>query len=57
MAVFVPRWTAELPGQASLIEVTLPVHLETLLPRAAASYGLRTEVDIPDACAGIRSRS
>ena len=35
----VSRWTAELPGQAGPIDVTLPVHLETLL---APTWGIRT---------------
>ena len=42
------KWFLELPGDREPIEVTLPVHLDTLLPRAPAEYVLRTRVDVPD---------
>jgi serine/threonine protein kinase len=44
----VPTWTAELPGRPEPIQVSLPVHLETLLPRGPAEYLLRAKVDVPE---------
>jgi serine/threonine protein kinase len=43
----VPTWTADLPGRTTPLEVTLPTHLETLLPKGPADYVLRTKVVIP----------
>lgn len=48
----VPTWTAELPGRPSPIAVTLPAHLEQLLPNAPVEYVLRTRVDVPPAMRG-----
>ncbi len=51
--VAVSRWTAELPGQAGPIDVTLPVHLDTLLVPTPGEYVLRAKVDVPEAMRGV----
>lgn len=43
----VPQWTAALPGRASPLEVTLPAHLDHVLPSGSAEYVLRAKVDVP----------
>ena len=44
----ISTWTAELPGGREPIQVTLPVHLDALLPRTPGEYVLRTRVDVPE---------
>ena len=46
-------WTAELPGRHEPIELTLPAHLDSLLPRAPGEYVLRTRVDVPADMRGL----
>jgi serine/threonine-protein kinase len=49
-ALVVAAWTAEVPGRAP-VAVTLPAHLDALLPQGAAEYVLRTGVEVPpDLC-------
>ncbi len=45
--LLLPKWTAELPGRADALELTLPAHLDTLLPREPVEYVLRTRVEVP----------
>jgi serine/threonine protein kinase len=47
-----PGWTAELPGQPRPVAVTLPAHLDGLLPRAPSEYVLRTRVAVPEEMRG-----
>jgi serine/threonine protein kinase len=42
----ISTWMAELPGRSEPIQLTLPVHLDTLLPRAPVDYVLRARVDV-----------
>ena len=41
------KWTAELPGRAAPLDVTLPAHLDTLLPHRPVEYVLRSTVEVP----------
>jgi len=43
----IATWTAELPGRAEPLVVTLPAHLDSFLPRARSEYVLRASVDVP----------
>lgn len=49
----VSSWTAELPGRAGPIDVTLPVHLDTLLAPSPGQYVLRSRVDVPESMRGV----
>lgn len=51
--ITVPSWSAELPGRSDRPQVTLPAHLESLLPRGPAEYVLRTKVDVPADMRGL----
>jgi len=48
----VPSWTAELPGGAPHA-VTMPAHLDDLLPRGPAEFVLRSRVEVPAAMRGV----
>jgi serine/threonine protein kinase len=48
----VPKWSAELPGRHEPLDVVLPAHLDSLLPRGPAEYVLRTTVEVPEAMRG-----
>ena len=49
----VASWTAQLPGRAGPIDVTLPVHLDTMLAPTPGEYVLRARVDVPEAMRGV----
>jgi serine/threonine protein kinase len=49
----VPKWSAELPGRTEPLDVTLPTHLDGLLPRGPARYVMRARVDVPSDMRGV----
>ncbi|MDB4943699.1 MAG: hypothetical protein JWP97_3233 [Labilithrix sp.] len=49
----VPAWTSELPGRAAPLGVTLPIHLDALLPRSPVAYTLRARVEVPEDMRGL----
>jgi len=51
--VELPAWTAELPGRAAPLAVTLPAHLDAHLPRGPAEYVLRTRAEVPAEMRGV----
>lgn len=46
-------WSAELPGRADRVAITLPAHLDGMLPRGPADYVLRSHVDVPPDLRGL----
>jgi serine/threonine protein kinase len=49
----VPKWSAELPGRPEPLDVTLPTHLDGLLPRGPARYVMRARIDVPSDMRGL----
>ncbi|CAN5924956.1 hypothetical protein BH11MYX4_BH11MYX4_12720 [soil metagenome] len=49
----ISAWSAELPGRPGPIDVTLPVHLDTLLARTPGEYVLRAKVEVPEEMRGL----
>ena len=51
--VEVPHWKADLPGQPTAVDVTMPMHFDRYLPRAPSEYVLRTRVIVPPEMRGL----
>lgn len=52
-SVPITSWTADLPAGQPPLAVTLPAHLDPLLPRGPAEYVLRAKVDVPAEMRGV----